>query len=509
MRSYDYYGKDDPQNIDTLKSQINLYNSLELPATYMPEYDCLVKPGYVEALKAGMKQSDEIGLWFEITGELCRDAGVKWRSTRDRSWDFYVCPGFIMSYSTEEKHRLIDTAMRKVYDIFGVYPQCAGAWLLDSETMAYMNAHYDMKAYVICREQWGMDGYTLWGGPYFGGYYPSRNNMLTPAGCKDNQLSVPVFRMYISDPIYSYYEFGGKELNGIDYHLFTQEPVWRCGQDPEWVKWMFDSLFSDRNDSFACYQLGQETGFGFGDELRTGLMMQCKYALEHRKRYGLEFITLSQTGERFIEKFDSTPDNFTYIESDWAEQGKKSVWFNNRRYRINLFGDSNSVRIRDLQLFDDSYTERFLNQPCRSEWAIYDNLPVVDGVRFTPGCDEKNIPFDNKWDGRKYGTPAGMYFDGSRITGADGGTHRVELDNGRISAVFKSDSIMFKSNCGDFHLTFEYADNLPYITSIQENKIVYGHRGFEYCLALKHGTISGKMIASENGSMEFEFEMIR
>ena len=181
-------------------------------------------------VRSNRKDGDEIGLWFEITGGLCAAAGVPWRSQRNRDWDFYVDPGFIMSYNSEEKAKLCTTVMEKFYGWFGFYPRTVGAWLLDSECMEYFNTHYGMDAYIICREQWGMDGYTPWGGPYFGGYYPSRNNMLTPAQNPQSQLDVPVFRMFVSDPMYSYYEFTHGELTGIPYHLFTLPETLHQGQ---------------------------------------------------------------------------------------------------------------------------------------------------------------------------------------------------------------------------------------------------------------------------------------
>lgn len=507
MRSYDYFGKDDPNNLVTLKAQMELYNRLGLPATYMPEYDCLVKQEYTDAIKHGMKPGDEIGLWFEITEELCADASVEWRSRRNRAWDFYVCPGFIMSYNTEEKHKLIDTAMQKMHDIFGVYPRSVGAWLLDSETMAYMNAHYDMKAYIICREQWGMDGYTPWGGPHFGGYYPTVNNMLTPANEPEYQLNVPVFRMYVSDPMYSYYEFGGSELNSIDYHVFTQEPAWRCGQDPEWVKWIFDTLFSKDSDAFAYFQLGQESGFGFEEPLRNALAMQCEYALANREKYGYEFATVSEMGEHFINRYKKTPSNFTPVLSDWAKLGNKCVHFNNSSYKAIVFDDGKTVRIRDIHLFSDSYTERFSEQPCRSEWAVYDNLPIVDGVRFTPGCDEKNIPYDNHWEGRKYGTPAGLYFGSGSITLTDPKAHTVTIDGGRKTIKFLDDSIVVESADGDFELEFEHASPLPYITGQSASCIEYEHRGFTYYLKLNSGHFEGSRLVSENGCIKMTFNI--
>ena len=90
-----------------------------------------------------------------------------------------------------------------------------------------------MDAFCICREQLAVDAYTLWGGYYSGGYYPSKNNMLCPAQNDENRIATPVFRMLGIDPIYGYDENKDSEnhprLNGC----FTMEPYWDCGKDRE------------------------------------------------------------------------------------------------------------------------------------------------------------------------------------------------------------------------------------------------------------------------------------
>ena len=76
MRSYNYEGQYAPENIETLKKQMALYKSLNLPVTNLLEYDALVRPDFCSAVKQSQFSGCETGLWFEITGELCRDAGI-------------------------------------------------------------------------------------------------------------------------------------------------------------------------------------------------------------------------------------------------------------------------------------------------------------------------------------------------------------------------------------------------------------------------------------------------
>ncbi len=512
VRTYEYYGNYDPANLTALQGQMALYNQHHIPATYLLEYDALQRDAFTQTVLENRKSTDEVGLWLEITGGLCASANVPWRSKRNRDWDFYVDPGCSPSYSTEEKKKLCDAAMALFHSRFGCYPRTVGAWLLDSETMEYLNTRYGMDAYIICREQWGMDGYTLWGGPYFGGYYPSKNNALTPAQSIENQLNVPVFRMYISDPIYSYYEFTRGEMNGINYHLFTQEPTWRYGQDPAWVKWCMETLFGQNIRGFSYFQLGQETSFGFGRDLERALQMQCRYAVEHKDRYQYQFVTVGQMGRQFCDAYQQTPNHFLTSAYDWANLDNHSVWYHTKRYRINIFNHKSTLWIRDIHLFDDSYRDRYLDNPCRTRKGIYDNLPIVDGVRFTQGCDDNDIPCGDQFNGKRYEKPAGIYLNApAKITGIEYFENEIclRINHGEYRIFLREDGISIEKDMyQQFSMHFEHKPDLHYLKSINEKSLIYQHREYEYSLILENGQIQADQLISENSSLTMHFDPI-
>ena len=506
MRSYNYEGHYAPENIETLKKQMALYKNLNLPVTNLLEYDALVRPDFCSAVKQSQFSGCETGLWFEITGELCRDAGIPWRSERNRNWDFYVNPGFIMSYSLTQKQKLIDAAMQRFYSIFGHYPRTVGAWLLDTQAMAYFEQHYEIDAFIVCREQWGMDGYTLWGGPYYGGYYPSKNNMQTPATLPQNQLTTPVFRMYVNDPIYCYYEFAKAPLNKTDRHLFTQEPAWLCGQDPGWVEFCFNSVFNPENLGFCYLQLGQETGFGYPEKLEQGLTQQCRFAAENQARYGYRFATVSEMGRAFKQQYQTSPATLRYTLSDWAGNNQQSVWFSNQRYRVNLVAAGEQLLVRDLHLFCDEYTDKYLKNPCTGKWAVYDNPPIIDGVRFTPGCDESDIPYQNDFSGLSYGEQAGLYFnEKGRITAVCSNpqqqTATVTLGGLNLTAEFLPTGLCFTKQDGNFALTLSAKAAGRYLRSTDKTALTYCHNGLNYCLKISCGSFKNGVLYAENGKL--------
>ena len=507
VRSYEYYGGYYKEGAEVLKRHIELYNKYNLPATYLLEYDAMVRNEYRRIIEENAGRNSEIGLWLEIVGELALDAAVEWRSERGRSWDHYACPGFIISYSSEEKKKLIDTAMEQFKKYFGAYPKTVGSWLMDSEAMAYMSDNYAVDAFIICREQWGMDGYTLWGGPYYGPYYPSKENMLCPAQSEKNKINTPVFRMYVNDPIYCYYEFAMDKINGINYGLFTQEPVWLRGQDSAWVEWCMDSVFNKKAAGFLYYQLGQENTFGWSEELSRGLEMQCSFAVDNQEKYGYEFCTVGEMGRSFKAEYETTPDSLRFALTDWAKRGNQSVWFNSARYRCNIFSDGKRTRIRDLYLFSEDYRDVYLDAPCRTRGAIYDNLPIMDGVRFSYG--ELKNPDTYRQQQISAEDCAEIYIGEGKIEACsyDGDAAEVLLNVcGGLRIRLMEASIELLPNGGEIpELIFKAGDGISDICKIGSKAVIYNHNGFGYALKLLSGHIENMSLISENGVLKLGF----
>ncbi len=467
-----------------LKQQIKLNNEYGIRATYMPQFDAMIDDDFLNVIKEEERKGAEIGFWFEVVKPLVEECGIAWRGRDGWDWDFHVNPGFLMAYTLAEKIIIIDTAMQKFKNTFGYYPRSVGSWLLDSESMEYMSEKYKTDAFIICREQWGMDGYTLWGGPYYGAYYPCKNNMQCPAQTMENQINTPVFRMFINDPIYAYYEYAKEKYNKLPYFLYTQEPAWRCGQEENWVKWQYDNMFNDDNSGLGFIQLGQENSFAWDDCVEKGLPMQQKFVKENAISYGLENMTIGEMGEWFKKTYKSTPSMAMGALTDWAELDNQSVWYNNKNYRINIFSDKENVWIRDIHIFDESFKDKYIINPCRDDWAVYDNPPVMDGVRFSD--DE---------------TTAGIYLGKGKIQKRceKGDFYEISIiaDNKQITLKLYADFIELVSN-SEFEAKFVVKDKCEYITEFKDKEIKYKKDDFEYRLYFKYGVLSKRTINSED-----------
>jgi len=212
-----------------VQKQMESVLALDLPATWLLQFDALVSGPFVEYLKTHKAKSHEVGFWFEMNEMHCKEAGVAWRGRPGYEWDHYPFVAFTIGYTPEERIKLADAAMRKFHEIWGYYPSSVASWNLDAITMAHLSEHYGVDAFAVCRDQIATDGFTIWGAP-FAGYFPSNVNCWSPAVHKRDQISTPVLKMLGQDPVYYYdraYKMPpNKRVGGPD----TMEPVWQGRQ---------------------------------------------------------------------------------------------------------------------------------------------------------------------------------------------------------------------------------------------------------------------------------------
>ena len=362
-----------------------------LKSTVLLQYDALLRDDMISIFR-DLPEDVELGLWFEMNRQLTEAVGIEWRGRTGYDWDWYVNPGFLPAYTCMEREKLIDRAFEKFREIFGFMPKVAGSWLLDSYSMEYMSRKYKLDAMCICREQYAVDAYTLWGGYYNGGYYPSKNNALCPAYSDELQINTPVFRMLGIDPIYGYDE--AKYPTGV-WGCNTMEPVWTSGSDRRIMEWYMDSYFRSPCLSYSYATTGQENSFGW-PSIKAGYELQAEIIAGMSSRGELRVVTLGEAGREFKRSYSKTPCAALCALSDRTDNGLKAIWYNSPRYRAGLVLEPGGrLYFRDLNIFDENYKERYLEEPCLSWDARYDNLPVVDNRLWSSGDNESSIEVAN------------------------------------------------------------------------------------------------------------------
>src|SRR5581483_3474477 len=186
----------------TVVKQVAIMRKNKLVGTFLLQYDALMDPRYQSLLRSLPKDSFEIGAWWEIPQPLVEKAGLPWRGRYP--WDWRANIGFSTGYTPAQREKLIDVYMADFKSIFGYFPQSVGSWFIDVHSLRYMYEKYHIVASSNCKDQYGTDGYTLWGGYWNQAYYPSTINSYMPAQNKQHQIPVPIFRMLDSDPVRQY-----------------------------------------------------------------------------------------------------------------------------------------------------------------------------------------------------------------------------------------------------------------------------------------------------------------
>ncbi len=361
-------------DFDAIRNELIHVKQHGFPGTYALKYDALMEPRYQDLLREYLDENDEISAWWEISEPLCRRAGIAFHDTRnEEKYDDRLGSAYSLGYSPEERKKLVDAYMADFYEIFGKYPETIGSWVLDSVTLQYAADKYGVVGGAICRDQIGTDGFTLWGGFPTGIYYPSRKNEFIPAQTAENQMSVPMFRLLGPDPIYNFEEQVRPEHSGV----FTLEPAWLVGRDPNWIRWIFTRLTDE--DSLGCgyAQVGQENGF-LWDNIEPGYAPQLNILEELSRKGNLRIETMGTTARWFRKQYTRTPPLTYQASFDWDKKTNLSaMWYASSGYRLGFLGEKNHLRIRDFLLYDENYCSRYLTEAIKTPGSLFDALPVL------------------------------------------------------------------------------------------------------------------------------------
>lgn len=482
---------------DCTRRQIELLKSVNLPATWALQYDALINPHYPELLKRELGTNDEIAAWWEIPRPLAEKAGLKWRGRYD--WDPEAHVGFSPGYSPTERRRLVDVYMADFKGTFGFYPRTVGSWYIDEVTLAYMAERYGIVASCNCKDQIGTDFYTLWGGYWNQAYYPSRLNAYMPAQTREGQIDVPIFRMLGSDPIYQH---------GTTPGLQSMEPVYpESGGSAKWVAWFMNNLIHEPSLAFGYLQAGQENSFGW-DAMKKGLTQQTALFAAEAKAGRIRVETLEQTGRWFRKHHPLTPATAVVSLDDWKNQGRKTVWYDSRFYRVNVLWENGAFFIRDLHCFDEELISPTHDVALKATSLAYETLPVMDWAVWS----KAGVKAAGMWPVMlsSEGTATPMTPEGSLVA--------KELNVTDLSIQQPlSGGGTFSIVCGETNLTFIGTDNkgMPLrwalnivggtglksvVKNVTVNGIAYHFSGMDYALRLAAN--AGTCRRLENGDIQ-------
>lgn len=472
-------------DFDTIRNQLILVKQYGFPGTYALKYDALMNPQYQELLKEYLDENDEVGAWWEITEPMCRKAGVRFHDTRQEiEYDDRVDSAYSLGYEPEDRKRLVDVYMEDFYSVFGRYPGSIGSWVIDSVTLGYAREKYGVRAACICRDQIGVDGFTLWGGWPNGVYFPSKYNAYLPASTKENQMDIPVFRLLGPDPIYNFEANARHFLHGV----CTLEPAWKPGRNPHFINWIFSGLTDEDVLGIGYAQVGQENNF-LWENIRPGFDPQLAILERLLKEGKIRIETMSATAKWFSEQYELTPPLSYQASSDWTDGGLTAQWYAGVNYRFGLLGEDGKLRIRDLFIYREDYPCRYLNHRMKERKSTFDALPVLYPQ---PWGGAEDRPFIRLLDA------AGAEPEGQIVYDAldDKNARARLLDGETCLAKFVMDQGGMTLE-GGYRLHF---DKLPVLKEVKGREICMEHEGYCYSMSVEKGNI----LFDAEGRLEIE-----
>ncbi|MDD7885137.1 hypothetical protein [Flavivirga sp. 57AJ16] len=383
----------------TVVNQVSMMKKYNLGGTFLLQYDALMDSRYQELLKELPRDAFEVGAWWEIPQPMAEKAGLNWRGRFP--WDWHADVGFSTGYTPEEREKLADVYMNDFKEIFGYYPKSVASWFIDAHTLNYLYKKYHIVASANCKDQYGTDGYTMWGGYWNQAYYPSKINSYMPAQNKENQIPVPIFRMLGSDPLRQYDTGLGHTIQGV----ITLEPVYPdAGGDANWVKWYLDQFIEGESMEYAYTQAGQENSFTWNG-MKKGFEIQLPLISKLRDENKVKVETLEESGRWFKNNYDVTPaTSVTVNNSNGAllNDNRKTVWFNSRFYRANLLWDKDgTLKFRDIHLFDERLKSSYFDKKLESNQALFFTLPLVDGYLWSTPEEIAGLRFKGLINGKE------------------------------------------------------------------------------------------------------------
>lgn len=471
-------------DFQTVVREIELIKQYGFPATYALKHDALMDERFVNLIKESIDEYDEVGAWFEITEELAKKSGVKWKG--ETPIDDHVDKGYSLGYSPEDRFKMADVYMADFKSIFGYYPKTVGSWVIDIRTLTYLKEKYGVIGGAICRDQIGTDGFTLWGGYFNQAYYPSKLNEYIPAQRKEMQLDIPLFRLLGPDPIYNFEEGLREELKGVH----TLEPAWIIGQNKEWVHWFFECLNEEETLGFSYAQVGQENTF-LWNTMYKGYEVQIEHIFNLEKEKRLRVETLAESALWYKKKYRLTPPTTFGAKKDWNTYNMKTLWYNSRFYRSSFLFENNVLSIRDIHLFNENYKSRYYDNSLNSNESVFDALPLMRPHYWKNEIDERpEISFVKL---KRIGVYEKIKGDTIDFWGVNEDKCEIIWDLNHeesIKILCYEDKINIKFNVEDSKECMLCINTLPVLQELNLNTILCKHNDFKYKISLIKGKFS-------------------
>jgi len=343
-------------SLEFTKRQLELFNKLSLPATFALRYDVLKNKQYLSLLKSYTSNSINYGIFFEITPLLAKDAGVVYQGNEER-W-YRAQYAYLVGYTQKERIKIIDTAMALFKKEFGYYPKTTAGWMIDTYSAEHLSRIYGVETHEITREQWGTDGYALYGGSILTAYAPSRNWVFTPGATEGNLLPLRIVRQTLSDPVHNY----GDLTSG-----YTTQP---------------NDYGRTKSFDYFTHLLKQVEGYSQPIAI-LGLENSLEKKYQDIYKAQVKYVSKNIAKQNIIfPSAISEIKGLNYVVgTDFSNTSYKSYWIETNYYRARFILKNNYLQLTDLRVFDESRSDPYYAFPSGEKTAYWEIPYVFDSSK--------------------------------------------------------------------------------------------------------------------------------
>ena len=199
--------------------------------------------------------------------------------------------------------------------------------------------------------------------------------------------------------------------------------------------------------------------------------LQIKKAMQLQ---GVKIQKMCDTGKWFKETYQSTPATACSALDNWDRYDAQSVYYDCANYTANIFRNGKQIFIRSWYMFDEMIKDHYLTEECKTFDAIYENMPVVDTIRYD----------------REKAVDIGLVIDDN---GSELSIEKVA--DGQLLVKWGDKSVLFTEEGMKFN-------NLPLLVyhkqitdaqiSINDNGISFVYKGNEYAIKTENCRLSEK-----------------
>ncbi len=372
VRGGDFWEEKDQRPQTVVFGQLEILRQQNIPATWLIRFDALKNTNITDALKD--VQSNEKGLFLEITPTWSAEAGVAYR--KSENWHA-AGSAFLSGYEQDERIKLVDSSFEEFKRVFGYYPKSVGAWWIDSFSLEYMQQKYKITGALIVSDQYTTDNYQIWGQYWSTPYYPSKINALHPAQTLESKLPVVITQWAARDPVNGYGNgvlestFSVQANDYIDYHDL----------DTKYFSKLIDIYTQQPFNKFAHLVVGLENSYSWS-KYSNEYKNQIDLLMQKQKEGQLSIVTLANFSNWYQKTFPQLSPEHIIIADDPLGSFKKVVWFMNPYYRVGWFFNQDGSVFRDIRQYIDGQEELCLKDRCDSVNFATSATRVLDEVSF-------------------------------------------------------------------------------------------------------------------------------